>query len=215
MHRRCRCAVVMATIVVVVGPRHLVAQSAVDPVSETAISGYRGTASTWLAFGAGNSGVRKIWWAERGDKPCQMEVEDGAIVFQQASAARKRLNLCGPDGATERPWSTFGSGRVVEFRDTFNTRYLVRGVAVCSTSANNHRLKGIEILAGGLPSGAAPGTYPEFSHSDVFGRAEQPNCATWQRTVSCRERWVASGRVVFHTSEEITGLALRCREVRY
>jgi hypothetical protein len=181
----------------------------VDPVTTTAVSGYTASRTTQIGFGAGPEAVARMWWGERGDKPCELQFDGKSLDFAVTSYTRETFNLC-DGGSSSSAWSTNGSGRVVEFGPARDWRYLVMGIAVCTNNSNNHRLKGIKIFAGGVP-GATP---KKIYHYGIWDSAEQANCATWHRQVSCPNEQIASGLVIHHTSEEITGIALRCRGLR-
>ncbi|MCC6245020.1 MAG: hypothetical protein IT353_19410 [Gemmatimonadaceae bacterium] len=195
-------------------PSALCAQTVwtVEPATTTAVSGYAASRTTQIGFGAGHEAVARIWWGERGDKPCELQIEGKALEYAITTYTRKNFNLC-DGGATSAAWSTDGSGRIVEFGSAPDWRYVIMGISVCTNNSNNHRLKGIKIVAGGVPN-SAPGLPKTIHHYGVWDRADQTNCATWHRQVSCPTEQIASGLVIHHTNEEITGIALRCRGLR-
>ena len=188
------------------------AQLTVDPVTTTGISGYRGSV-TWLAAVSSLTAMNGVEWDEHSDKPCTMGLRVGTLTTPAYGdyVPGAHIEICGGNEHFIFPL-TANSARTVQL--TRLGEY-VRGIQVCTTNANNHRLKGIRLYSATVAYHVSLGpVWPaSVSVTNVAGSEEstQANCATWNSAVYCPANQIASALVVHHTAEEIVGLALRCR----
>lgn len=181
------------------------AQTTVNPVTTTAVSGFTSTDVTWLAVGEGPVGVMGLSWSEDGDKPCTFQVFQRALQGSVASSWTQPMDICGV--YTSNPF-TANSSKTISFED--HARYYVRGIRVCNNNRDNHRLKGVRIYAAKVWS-----TREQVDELSASEMEDRTNCATWDSPVYCPADHIASAIVVHHSEDEITGLALRCRRVSY
>jgi hypothetical protein len=182
------------------------AQTTINPVTTTAISGYNAAQLTWLAVGEGPIGIKAVRWFEDGDKPCFMQIYQRALSGSPVSDFGAQLDICGGNDI-----GVPGAGSW-EKTVTFDgyPRYYIRGVSVCTNNNSNHRLKGIRIYAAKVWA-----TEERVDQLSTKDEKDRPNCANWHPAVFCPADNIASALVVHHSDKEVTGLALRCRRVDY
>ena len=170
----------------------------------TAYSGWAGAveSSETGALSGQQLGIMGISWAEEGDAPCRLglyarDIEDGSEWVHYNTI----FNHC--DG-------TGGNWKYAHFID--NPRYFVRGLAVCSSQNDNNykRLKGIKIIAAKVWL-----TQPEVESLTTTVIQDHTNCGTWHETVYCPGGTIAYGINVHRDGDEITGLALKCRDIDF
>lgn len=198
----------------------LQAQRTVDPVVTTDVSGYRGQV-TWVMLRAGRDAMSGVEWRERSDKPCALaigkrEMRDPGPPAPEYTPFVVMPTLCPGGIGGSVPLQDDNSKRVVHVEDGAQPGQVMRGVQVCSTNANNHRLKGIRVYSAIVNvSRVFAGDTTASSYSvNGYQEARQPtNCDVWRPAVFCPDDHVASGLAVHRTDDEIVGLALRCRRV--
>lgn len=188
------------------------AQTLSDP-NVTPISGYRGGEITWLEANGSANGLKGLAWSEASDAPCTMTVVSKRLANANATSEGGTLNLC-RDGIN---WWPQGFATILDVVNRGQTkgvelsgdRAFIRGIAACSNNSNNHRLKGVRIYAATVDAGT-------YAVAPTNNRVEErhSNCSTWQSPVYCPDDKIAVAVVVHHTNNEITGLALRCMQVR-
>jgi hypothetical protein len=179
-------------------------QRTVNPVTTTAISGFNASDLTWLAVGEGDFGISGLSWDEDGDKPCRIWVQPRALDYAVPGAGAQ-MDICGSTGL-----SVMGGSLIKTVSFDGNPRHFVRGIAACTNSQSNHRLKGVRIYAAKVWA-----TQEQVDGLSVSDQEDRPNCSQWHTAAYCPTGHIASAIVVHHSDQEITGLALRCRPVEY
>jgi|GEM_PF-954646 len=155
-------------------------------------------------------GIERIKFAERGDKPCFLQVEQ-ANVNNNALGERRSIDECGSSGHTDR------SVRHVPLLTSAHNRY-IRKIAVCNSKTRNRpaRLKGIRLWESTIAAderGRAIVT-PRTSETTE----ERSNCDdNWRSTSECPVGSIA-GKIEVHLREDgddlsVSGLRLMCRQV--
>ena len=87
----------------------------------------------------------------------------------------------------------------------------VRAIQVCNNGQNDHRLKGVKIFGASVDVVDSGKIVPNGATLSF----ERTNCKEpWKSLRECESAKVATGLVVEHTNDEITGLALRCSAIQ-
>jgi|GEM_PF-2493440 len=87
----------------------------------------------------------------------------------------------------------------------------VRAIQVCNNGQKDHRLKGVKIFGATVDVGDSGKVVPNGSVLSF----ERTNCKEpWKPVRECDSAKVATGLVIEHTNDEITGLALRCSAIQ-
>jgi hypothetical protein len=104
--------------------------------------------------------------------------------------------------------SEHASWKTVSFAN--RPRYFIRGVAVCKTSNDNNRIKGIRIYPAKVWH-TARDIEPIHEPEEV----SRTNCGQWEPARFCPTNYIAVQLMVYHRPHQITGLGLKCRPVTY
>ena len=92
-----------------------------------------------------------------------------------------------------------------------NPRYVVRGIAVCSSkTGNKERRKGIK-----LDAAKAWLTESEVEELTTAVTEDHTNCGTWDAAVFCPADHAAIALIIHRADRSITGLGLKCRPILY
>jgi hypothetical protein len=88
----------------------------------------------------------------------------------------------------------------------------IRGIRVCNNDNSKHRLKGIQILNGGIDDNGERIDLPDTNSS------EHANCDVWDNSTNCPSESLATGLLVHSNDsgggrQEIVGLGLICRRI--
>jgi serine protease len=152
--------------------------------------------------------VKKLSFAERGDRPCFLEIERADILGNVSSTSKSRIDLCGDGGPTSRSMRSIP--RESHLADSF-----LRGVAVCNSRSNSRpgRLKGIRTFHATVE---ADGRIIEIANPATEQRT---NCnGNWREVAFCPTGTLATAIEVHlrpdGNDQSVSGLALRCREVQ-
>ena len=116
-----------------------------------------------------------------------------------------QMDICGGSAV---PFVVGSLTKTVSFDG--NARYFVRGIAACTNTRSNHRVKGVWIYAAKVWA-----TQEQVDALSASDQEDRPNCDQWHSAVYCPTGQIASAIVAHHSDREITGLALRCRRVEY
>ncbi|MDR4516316.1 MAG: hypothetical protein MRK00_02835 [Nitrosomonas sp.] len=180
--------------------------------SETAISGKSGIKqqATITKVSSNTFAMRGLEWKEGGDLPCRIQT------------LLRSLND-GSDTPTgwywqECPGENWGNKKEASLDS--NSRYYVRGLAVCdSKNKGNNRIKGIKVYAAKVWK-----TKEQIDLIKSPVAASHANCGTWKPAVYCPSGSIAHG-VIIHTELETAlfggsgksavGFALKCAEVSW
>ncbi len=154
--------------------------------------------------------IERIMFAERGDRPCYIRVEQAHIEKHQ-TGQRKSLDECGDKGPTDK--SEAYIPLLTTSHDTF-----INKIAVCNSKTNNHpfRLKGIGVWRTRFE-------LEEIGKYDlvpVAGEVDysRPNCDdNWRTPSTCPSGSVAK-RIEVHLRQDgndlsMSGLRLMCSKV--
>lgn len=154
--------------------------------------------------------IERIMFAERGDRPCFIRVEQAHIVKHQLGP-RKTLDECGNKGWTDK--SEAYIPLLTTSHDTF-----INKIAVCNSKTSNHpfRLKGIRVWRTRIEL-EDDGLYDLVP---VAGEVtyDRPKCDdNWRTPSTCPSGSVAS-RLEVHLRNDgddlsMSGLRLMCRKV--
>lgn len=196
------------------------AQRTINSLAQTGLSGSPGGQTTIL----GNSTVghfealQEIRWTEYADQPCLLTITTGSFYGGQ-SYFRPELKICDwpsytlsdPPSLKEIMRGSFeevASWKTVKFAN--NPRYFIRGVAVCKSSKDNNRIKGIRIYPAKVWT--SPRAIDVINAPD---EASRTNCGTWDAPAFCPANYIAVELMVYHRLHQITGLGLTCRQIEY
>ena len=202
-------------------------------VTETAISGFRGSAFTVGDADTATHAVYGISSKERSDNPCLVTIKKEHVNDTSKQTSPKK-DLCGSNGATSSElYVDYGNS------DATGARTFVSGVQVCMNNDKSRvkgfRLRGKEVSNTGslveLRSGGEAGGCSEvFKQGDqeyrlCGGIITEPkdvrtNCDEndgWMKWAECPDGKVATAAVLhFDAGNEprsLTGIALKCRSV--
>ncbi|MFN0181319.1 MAG: hypothetical protein ACKVZ0_21130 [Gemmatimonadales bacterium] len=198
----------------------LQAQKTINPLAQTGLSGSPGGQTTIL----GNSTVgytealQEIRWTEYADQPCLLTITTG-YFYGSPNPYRPELKICdwprrsgsGLFPSVKELGSTteeVASWKTVKFAN--NPRYFIRGVAVCKSSKDNNRIKGIRIYPAKVWT--SPRAIDVINDPD---EASRTNCGTWDAPAFCPANYIAVQLMVYHRPHQITGLGLTCRQIEY
>ncbi|HEX7316960.1 MAG TPA: serine hydrolase domain-containing protein [Pyrinomonadaceae bacterium] len=202
-------ASLMILIVCIAVPRHPASATAppaetlrfisIDPAltRNTGVSGFTGSKREVKEPG-GSAFLHGLEFDEKGDKPCFVRMhwwrytsdttrEDFTTIF----------DICKGDARGDK-------SLVFNYSDT--SRQAVDSVRVCSNNDKDHRMKGVEVTSGYVDRNAS-GVVENAGQKLSF---ERTNCASWKATQSCTAGTAATGLIIDHSGEEITGLSLKC-----
>ena len=175
-----------------------------DQLTSTTYSGWAGVASDADApvlLEGGMGGLRGVDWFEDGDQPCRL-----GTYWRTLTAGTEVYT----NGDFDHCAGAAGNRKQVGFWD--NPRYLVRGIAVCSskTDKNEQRMKGIRLYAAKVWL-----TKPEVEELTTAVEEDHANCGTWNAPVFCPSDQAATGLIIQRLDRSITGLGLKCRPIQY
>lgn len=163
----------------------------------TAVSGYANKKKTlndgtWF-------GLQGISFWEYGDYACS--IETNADHFNKVSTRKRDLNL-----------STVAcskSKKEVLFKGKDDYIYKIQVCTTDKKDASKNKLKGVRIWARTINRGSKI----TFTNQPSKLEAKRTNCKKWHKQVSCPAGQVANALKVHYEDNNITGLALDCRDV--
>ena len=163
-------------------------------VSTTGVSGYSGTVTTRQPVNGGF--LYGITTDEKKDSPCMMEFHwwrtDTSFSVDTFKTSFKTSDCTSSETGDES----------ILFSGAASDKTAVSELQVCNNKKNNHRLKGVELIATNINATGLSGRKTvEF---------KRLNCSDWDNTVVCPAGKVAVGVDIHTQSDSITGLALRC-----
>lgn len=169
--------------------------------TDTAISGFTASQRTIRQPGGG-AFLSGLDFDEVGDKPCFIRAHWWRFNSDNTpQELATTFDICS---------SHVDGDRSILYADARQTKTGVRAIQVCNNSSNNHRLKGAKIFGATLDQNGN-GSVVSTGDSRSF---ERTNCSPpWKTTRTCPAGQVAVGLLIEHTSEEITGLGLRCAPI--
>jgi hypothetical protein len=179
--------------------------------SKTAVSGHSGTE---VKVGDGKHFLYGLWWSERSDDPCWMRVFGARLVDGKWDKYTRDYAL---EGCAEKAASSKGVG--FQSPDTFDRNGIsearfIRSIRICTSEkkdSSKEKLKGIEIHAVRLT------TEGRLVEDGAEESAQRTNCATWEKTVSCKAGEAATALYVNSSDraeDSFNGIALECAPVK-
>lgn len=166
------------------------------------ISGF-GASQHTTREGGSSAILSGLVFDEVGDKPCYIRFHWWRHTLDNVSQEfTTEFNIC--------PNRVDGDKSIV-FSKARDSKTGVRAIQVCNNGQDNHRLKGVRLF-GALVDVIDSGKVVPSASMLSF---ERTNCdEPWKSVRECDAGKVATGLVVEHTNEEITGLALRCSAIQ-
>lgn len=171
----------------------------IDPAltRNTGVSGFTGSKREVKEPG-GSAFLHGLEFDEKSDKPCFVRMH----WWRYTSEATREdfttvFDICKGDAKGDK-------SLVFSYSDA--SRLAVDSVRVCSNNDKDHRMKGVELTSGYVDrnaSGVVENAGPRLSF-------ERTNCSSWKATQSCTAGTAATGLIIDHSGEEITGLSLKC-----
>lgn len=167
------------------------------PGSETftEVAGAKGSSARELDTQGSYFGLQaiKLWDFDR--RICQLQIEQGSLNAP-GTTLLDPVKVCEPKLTQSWKRADVGAGRFIQ------------GVSVCTATANDARIRGIEISGGPVTVGgkAAPASKPV--------RVEFAGCQRWSPKRSCPAGTIATS-VRAHTNGEegAVGISLRCHRI--
>ncbi|HEX6187008.1 MAG TPA: serine hydrolase domain-containing protein [Pyrinomonadaceae bacterium] len=175
-----------------------------NQIHTTGISGFKGSRREIKEPGA-NAFLQGLEFDEKGDKPCFIRAHWWRYTAESIADANLPedfttfFNICNS--------SANGDQKIV-FSSTEEQRQAVDSIRVCSNNNNNHRVKGVELTSAFVDRNGSGKVENNSGNKLQFDRT---NCAPpWKATQTCPTGMAATGLVIEHSGEEITGLGLKC-----
>jgi CubicO group peptidase (beta-lactamase class C family) len=201
--------VALIAIVMLAGMRSAYADTSIrtvvvspTDVAATPISGYDAAQQTVKE--PGDSAILSgLDFDEVGDKPCYIRSHWWRSTTDNIEQEfTTDFNIC--------PRRVDGDKSAV-YADARDSKTGVRAIQVCNTGQNNHRVKGVKIF-GALVDRDQNGT---VASSGTMRSFERTNCKEpWKPMRECPDGKIAVGLIIEHSKDEVTGLGLRCAQVR-
>lgn len=166
-------------------------------VQNTGVSGFQASQRVVKEPGS-NAFLQGLEFDEKSDKPCFIRARWWRYTADSLRQDFTTIfDVCGSDAKSDQS---------LVFSYTDSMRQAVNSVRVCSNNSDNHRLKGVELGSAYVDRNSSG----KAEDSGKMLRFERPNCAKWDETESCPAGMVATGLIIDHTADEITGLGLKC-----
>ena len=204
----------------------------VGNITTTGISGNTGSSSFTLIPSQPHSFLRSLLFRERGDEPCFMQASfvhytlgpDHEYEPSNGEQLDTRVDFrCGTNWMGTSSRQTMEQGVQSTTKrvrppsaptvDGYESHVAIHGLQVCTNDRNdrNIKLKGIKIFGTRLNPNGRGRVVRDASFSDQFTRS---HCRKWETAQVCPSGEVGVGLDVYRRGDSITGLALRCQEVR-
>ena len=173
-----------------------------ESITPTAISGYGATRETIKEPGS-NAILSGLEFDEVGDQPCFIRLHWWRSTTDDVQQEfTTDFSICS---------KKVDGDKSIVFPNARKTKTGVRAIQVCNTGQNNHRLKGVKLFGAWVDQGQNGTVVP----SGATLSFERTNCKEpWKPVRECPVGKVAVGLIVEHTSDEVTGLGLRCGQVQ-